>query len=400
MQGGVIQERSLAMSVRKEPDGRWRYRKTVTLPDGTKERISGTPKNVNTRSAAEGAERAHVDRVLHPVPVAAVPEKREVPTLATFATKFQEGLAAKLRDASIRTIDTQFRCHIIPHLGHLPIDAVTYGVIQDWKVALVKTPLTRRNRVGNATPKTLSPKWVNYCMASLHACLKDARKRGLIDTVPEFEWLRTRQPERYFLSFAEAERLVDAAAGEWRTMLLVALKTGMRQGELMALRWEDVDLCAGRIVVRCSAYKCLAGTWLVGPTKNGKTREIALGDRVLAALKAHRHDRGPFVFCTADGRMFHRNQTYAPLAHAIKRAGLQPFGWHTTRHTFASHLVMRGVPLKAVQELLGHSTILMTMRYAHLAPDIVRDAVRLLDLPANDAGSSKNLPNSPSDSAN
>jgi integrase len=136
---------------------------------------------------------------------------------------------------------------------------------------------------------------------------------------------------------------------------------------------------AGRIVVRRSAYKNKAGTWVVGPTKNGRAREIALGDRVLAALKAHRHLRGPLVFCTADGQMFRRNQTYAPLNRAIKRAGLGAFGWHTTRHTFASHLVMRGVPLKAVQELMGHATILMTMRYAHLAPDVARDAVKLLD---------------------
>jgi integrase len=396
MQGGVIQERALAMSVRKEPDGRWRYRKTVRLPDGTKERISGTPKNDNTRIAAEEAERAHVHRLLHPAPVIAAPEKREVPTLATFATKFMDGLAVKLRDASIRTIATQFKHHILPHLGHLPIDAVTYGVIQDWKIALVKTPLIRRKYVADRAPKTLSAKWVNYCMASLHACLKDARKRGIIDVVPEFEWLRTRQAERYFLSFEEAERLIDAADGEWRTMILVGCKTGMRQGELMALRWEDVDLGAGRIVVRRSAYKSLAGAWLVGATKNGKTREIALGDRVRAALQAHRHERGPFVFCTADGRMFRRNETYAPLARAIKRAGLRPFGWHTLRHTFASHLVMRGVALKAVQELLGHATILMTQRYAHLAPDVVRDAVRMLDLPPTDATSSKILTNPPS----
>jgi integrase len=167
-------------------------------------------------------------------------------------------------------------------------------------------------------------------------------------------------------------------------------------GGVDGLQWPDVDLAAGRIAVRRSAYKNKAGAWKVGPTKNGKAREIALGDRVLAALKAHRHLRGPFVFCTPDGQMFRRNQTYAPLNRAIKRAGLGPaFGWHTTRHSFASHLVMRGVPLKAVQELMGHSSILMTMRYAHLAPDIARDAVKLLDLPANDSRSAKDLPNFP-----
>ena len=68
-----------------------------------------------------------------------------------------------------------------------------------------------------------------------------------------------------------------------------------------------------------------------------------------------------------------------PLWRASKRADLRRVGWHVLRHTFASHLVMRGVALKAVQELLGHASIEMTMRYAHLSPDVRRDAVQVLD---------------------
>ncbi|MDQ3299393.1 MAG: tyrosine-type recombinase/integrase [Myxococcota bacterium] len=68
------------------------------------------------------------------------------------------------------------------------------------------------------------------------------------------------------------------------------------------------------------------------------------------------------------------------MERICRLAGLRQFGWHVLRHTFASHLAMRGAPLKAVQDLMGHATIQMTMRYAHLAPEVARDAVRLLDM--------------------
>jgi integrase len=137
----------------------------------------------------------------------------------------------------------------------------------------------------------------------------------------------------------------------------------------LALQWDDVDLVTGRLVVS----RNLSRGEITTP-KNGKTREIPLGDDVLAALKRH-------VFSKADGSMFTKGECKHPLWRACKRAGLRRIGWHVLRHTFASHLVMRGAPMKAVQELMGHSTMEMTMRYAHLSPDVRKDAVRLLDRP-------------------
>ena len=113
--------------------------------------------------------------------------------------------------------------------------------------------------------------------------------------------------------------------------------------------------------------------------KSGKGRDIPLGDEAIAALKAERHLRGPLVFCDAAGRMWKKNEVKHPLWRACRKAGLRQIGWHVLRHTFASHLVMRGAAMKVVQELLGHATIEMTMRYAHLSPDVKRDAVQLLD---------------------
>ena len=85
------------------------------------------------------------------------------------------------------------------------------------------------------------------------------------------------------------------------------------------------------------------------------------------------------VFCSADGSIMTKDMAKRPLERICKKAGLRHITWRDLRHTFASHLVMRGASLKVVQELLGHADIKTTMRYSHLSPNIKRDAVRLLD---------------------
>jgi integrase len=372
------------MSVRRDKRfGTWFYRKWVRTPDGRKVRIFGTPKTEGlpeNRDGAEEAERRAIERVLNTgeakQPVAA---KKEVPTIREFREVFLATSRITNKPSSVATKEKLLRVHILPHLGGLRLDQVTYAVIEDFKVALagraINTDKTYRDvKIATKSPRRLSAKTINNTLAVLRRMLVIARKRGLIGSVPDFECLPIARPEFDFLDYAEAERLVSAAIGEWRTMILVALRTGMRHGELIGLRWEDVDLVAGRIVVR---QNIVDGN--VGTPKSGKPREIPLGDEVRAALKAHRHLRGSLVFCDAGGGMLTTTLTRAPLWRACKKAGLRQIGWHVLRHTFASHLVMRGATMTAVQELLGHSSIVMTMRYAHLAPEAMRETVRLLD---------------------
>ena len=120
---------------------------------------------------------------------------------------------------------------------------------------------------------------------------------------------------------------------------------------------------------------------VVGPPKGKRSREIPLSPEALGTLKRHRHLRGELVFCGQAGGFLTKNEARCILQRSCKSAGLRPIGWHSLRHSFASHLVMKGVSLKAVQELLGHTTIQMTMRYAHLSPTVHREAVRALDDP-------------------
>lgn len=151
----------------------------------------------------------------------------------------------------------------------------------------------------------------------------------------------------------------------------------MRIGELTALKWSDVDLVKKVLTVNRNAYKRV----LSDSPKNGKSRDIPLSDLAVETLKAQRLRsalRGEFVFSDSEGAFvnFYCTRT---MDRVCRRAGLRKIGWHALRHTFASHLVMLGVPLKVVQELLGHSSMDMTLRYAHLAPATVNTSIQLLD---------------------
>jgi integrase len=272
---------------------------------------------------------------------------------------FMDICRAKNKPSEMDSKESAFRVHLTPAFLGRRLDQIGYAEIQDY--------------AARKTAK-LKPKSVNNHLTMLRRLLVVAKKRGLIAAVPEIEWLKVPRPDFDFLSFEEATRLLQAVDPGWRCMVLTAMKTGLRQGELIALQWQDLDLVAGLLRVRRSAVRGVVST-----PKSGKGREVPLGDEVLAALKAERHLRGPLVFCTAEGRMFNKNECKHPLWRACKRAGLREIGWHCLRHTFASHLVMRGAAMKVVQELLGHATIEMTNRYSHLSPEVPRTAVKLLD---------------------
>ncbi|MFH0899426.1 MAG: site-specific integrase [Pseudomonadota bacterium] len=352
-------------------NGRWRYR-TRVLVDGVLRDLSGSaPAKSNTKQAAENLERIAVMKAQGLMPSAPQParkeaQKKETPRFVDFADRFLDLARMKNKPSEVATKESTLRVHLKPYFGEKRLDEIGFADIQDY-VAAKLAPKT--------DGKVLSKKSINNHLTVLRRLLVVAKKRGLIGTVPEIEWLKVPKPDFDFLSFEEADRILDADVdSEWHTMILVALRTGMRLGELLALRWEDVDLTIGQVRVCRSVSRGIITT-----PKSGKDRVIPLGDEVLAALKVHRHLRGELVFCTMAGRMLKKGECKHPLWRACRRAGLRRIGWHVCRHTFASHLVMRGAQLKAVQELLGHATIEMTMRYAHLSPHVSRDAVQLLD---------------------
>jgi integrase len=144
--------------------------------------------------------------------------------------------------------------------------------------------------------------------------------------------------------------------------VLLSMNTGLRRGELLALRWDSIDV--GRRILTVEG----------GTAKSRQTRHVALNDEAMSVLTRWREQAhgGRRVFEVSTGFK-------TAWAKLLKRADITKFRWHDLRHHFASRLVQLGVPLNAVRDLLGHSSVAMSLRYAHLAPDQRREAVAKLD---------------------
>ncbi|NIS63389.1 MAG: tyrosine-type recombinase/integrase, partial [Proteobacteria bacterium] len=167
-----------------------------------------------------------------------------------------------------------------------------------------------------------------------------------------------------FLSEEEMLRFLESCSPHLRPIVLTALNTGMRKSEILNLRWDQVDFKHGFILLEV--------------TKSGERREIPMNQILREALrKIPRRLNNPHVFTNGKGTPY--KDVKGSFASALRKAGIKDFKFHDLRHTFASHLVMEGVDLTTVKELLGHKTLNMTLRYAHLAPGHKVRAVSVLE---------------------
>ncbi|CAM4495742.1 tyrosine-type recombinase/integrase [Corallococcus exiguus] len=360
-------------------------------PSGKVERVrKASP--LNTRRGAEEYERQVRHALLSgSFGKEAQNEQDRIATFKEFVPRFITYSENNNKPSSVASKRQILSNHLLPAFGHLSLDSIGLAEIEEFKAVMRKKPADALLRKAAPTraavlkrkrsnPKFLSLKYINNVLAVLHKLLVLAQDQGIISHVPRIKVFKTRKPAFDFLTFEEAELLVTNAEAEWRPLIFVALKTGMRQGELIGLQWNDVDLQRGKLHVRRTIWR---GTSCL--PKGGRERIVDLPVSAVQVLKEHRHLRGAQVFCQEDGQMLTAGLMKAPLKRALARAGIRReeglIGWHDLRHTYGSHLAMRGIPLKVIQELMGHATIEMTMRYAHLAPEARERAVQQLDRP-------------------
>jgi len=242
-----------------------------------------------------------------------------------------------------------FTKHLLPLFGKRQLEDITSWDIEQYKAR-------RKKQVAPATVnRELSNLKATYNKAILWKMTKDNPVRGV-------KFFRENNRRLRFLMPDEIRILLDSCALHLKPMVIMALNTGMRRGEIFKLTWKDVDFNQNQITI--------------GDSKNGEGRTVPMNDLLVKTLcrqKEERRPKNPYVFLRPSGKPF--NCIQAAFKSACKKAGITDFRFHDLRHTFASHLVMNGVDLATVKELLGHRTLIMTLRYSHLSQGHKKKAV-------------------------
>jgi integrase len=296
--------------------------------------------------------------------------------------RWLDATAPTLRDVTVRRYRDIVRLHIAGVIGGTPLAKLTPADVQRLYA----------NRL-----RVLSPATVRYIHAVLHHALDDAVTWGLLfrnvaDVVQPPQKARN---EMHTWNAEQVGRVLRAAADDpLETFWRLAIFTGMRRGELLALKWPDFDLDAGALFVQRSLGRGLTSRLEEGePKSRSGRRRIALSPSVVESLKRHRvrqleyrlavgdayRDHG-YIFVNETGGFIHPNVLYRRFRGLTARAGVPVIRFHDLRHTSATLLLAEGVHGKIVQERLGHANIAMTLDlYSHVTADMQRDAADRLD---------------------
>lgn len=337
----------------------------VELPDGTTVR-ERKKSPVSTKSGTERWAQAR-ERELFTAGLA--PKKTvDAPTLSVFWERFLRDhvRANDHKPSGIESKEYGYRQFLQPRLGHLGLDEITTA-----EIARLKSWMIGERKLKAAT--------VNNTLALISKILKVAVEWDVIPTVPcRITRLKVQAPHPEFYDFEEFERIVGAAkrlgANHYLTVLLGG-DAGLRRGEIIALEQSRCD-------TRLKQLRIDASEWNghVTETKGMEARVVPMTDRLCDAIKAHRHLRGTRLLVGDRGGIASKNTLRGWAAQAQRAAGIEKTSGalHVLRHTFCSHLAMRGVPATVIQKLAGHKSLTTTLRYMHLAEGETDRAIRML----------------------
>lgn len=281
------------------------------------------------------------------------------------AKRYMENHASVNNSSSTRKLNPHLARVLAPRFGGKYLHEIRDLDIEQYKKA----------RLGEG----VKPATINREIVFLRSVLNKAREWGIIrGDLPRFKLFRVDNVRVRYLDGPEAEKLVQACPEPLRSVVLVALNTGMRRGELLRLRWQDVNFSERFATVR--------------ETKGKRNRHLPINRPALEVFEQlHRGKSGEYVF-PGNSPGSHLSESYVThwFRRVVMKAGIENFRFHDLRHTCASWLVMSGVDLATVQQLLGHQTYQMTLKYAHLSPEHRRSAVDILSAKTENLGAGRN----------
>jgi integrase len=353
-------------TITRRKDGRWEARYYVPTVNGTNRKTLYGKTQAEVRDKLTKALSDRIDGIVY---------DDENMTVGEYLDVWLKGsVYGSVRQSTYDRDTNLVNNHIKPVLGGLKLKKLNSVHIQSFY----------RDRLD----KGLSASTVHKMHDILRRGLAQATKwhlvqRNVADTVKP---PKPAQKEICALSAAETRRLLEAASGDrLEALYVLAVHTGMRQGELLALRWQDVDMESAVVSVRRTLTRS-GGRVAFGEPKTKKSRRsIRLTPQAVEALRSHlerqlrdmeilgdRYQDLGLIFTTDTGGLINpsnlRQRSFAPL---LKRAGLPHMRFHDLRHTCATLLLSRGVHPKFVQELLGHATIAITLdTYSHVMPNM------------------------------
>ena len=362
--------------ITQRTDGRWMGRYTVQTPTGTERKCvyGRTYREAQKKLALAMGDAAR-----------GIVYDDENQTVGEYITQWLSDSAKHtVKATTYRTYESQIRNHIVPALGKLKLSRLTPAHLQ----ALYAAKLRGGKK----------PAGVRQMHAILHKALEQAVRFNLIPTNPasKVDPPKVRQEEITPLTAEHANKLLDVIRNEgdpFEALYFLALTTGLRIGELLGLKWTDIDLDAHRLRVSRQLQRSQEGLIFTEP-KVASRRTVDLPARTVEVLKRHRkrqlegkltvggaYQDNALVFTATLGTPLGpekvTQRSFKPL---LKRAGLPEIRFHDLRHTFATLLLARGVHPTYVQRALGHASVKMTLdRYSHWMPSMGRATADAID---------------------
>lgn len=354
-------------SISQTANGLWRAR--ITLDNGKRKYFS-------SKSRAEAVKK--MNDALHDLG-RGIPLLDERQTVKDYLTVWYEGMKPQVRQSTYRRYGDYVK-HLLPALGRHPLAKLSPQHLQVF--------------YNKKLAEGLSPTTVHAIHAMLHRALEDALQMGLVNrNVTEMlKPPRRTNREMMPLSVSEMQRFLEVVRDDrFYALYVLALSTGMREGELLGLRWQDVDMARHTLQVRMNVAEVARKQFALAETKTVYSRRtVALTQAAVDALAEHwqRQQLQPtainlgLVFPSRTGGiMIPHNITKRSFKRYLVKAGLsRDIRFHDLRHTAATLLLASGVNVKVVSEMMGHSNVAITLRiYAHVLPHMQQSAVQAMD---------------------